>query len=103
MKDITRSLLTYVLGLALGLSIGASTARSVYKVYSNRVIPCQKQVQQGYIAPSNLEIQCKDLDGNGEPETIMKIGDKPYLLREVDGKPVVSEYEIKPVEVIPKK
>ena len=58
-------------------------------------IPKTEQVQQGYIAPSKLEIECKDLDGNGEPETIIKIGDKPYLLREVNGKPVISAYEIK--------
>jgi hypothetical protein len=61
-------------------------------------IPPNSQVQQGYIAPSKLEIKCEDLDQNGKPETIMKIGGKPYLLREVDGKPVLSSYEIIPKE-----
>jgi len=60
------------------------------------------EIQSGYIAPSRLEIKCRDLDGNGEPETIMKIGDQSYLLREVNGKPVLSAYEIKPAEVVPK-
>jgi len=32
----------------------------------------------------------------------MKVGDKSYLLREVDGKPVISAYEIKSVEIVPK-
>ena len=70
-------------------------------IFSNK-IPRTKQVQQGYIVPSEIEIKCKDLDGNGEPETIIKIGDKSYLLIEVDGKPIISPYEIKPAEVIPK-
>ncbi|MEM4260264.1 MAG: hypothetical protein QXG00_03435 [Candidatus Woesearchaeota archaeon] len=68
-------------------------------LFYKKTIPEINKVQQGYIAPSKLEIKCKDLDGNGEPETIMKIGDKPYLLREVDGKPVLSPYEIKPAEI----
>ena len=70
-------------------------------IISNK-IPKTKQVQQGYIAPSKLEVECRDLDGNGEPETIMRIDDKPYLLREVDGKPVLSTYEVRPAEVVPK-
>lgn len=50
------------------------------------------KVQQGYVAPSKIEIKCQDLDGNGELETIMKYNDKQYLLREVNGKPFVTEY-----------
>lgn len=85
-----------ITGFVLGTSIGLVTANS-----SARLIPRIEKVEQGYIAPSKLEIQCKDLDGNGIPETIMKIGNKSYLLREVNGKPVISEYKIKPVEVVP--
>ena len=84
-----------VMGFALGWCFNEA-------YISSNKIPKTEQVQQGYIAPSKLEIECKDLDGNGEPETIMKIGDKPYLLREVDEKPVISAYEIKPAEVVPK-
>lgn len=84
-----------VLPFAVGALIGQAGLRLFY---DNR-IPKTDEVQQGYIAPSKLEIECKDLDGNGEPETIMKIGDKPYLLREVDGKPVISAYEIRPAEI----
>lgn len=50
------------------------------------------KVQQGYVAPSKLEIDVRDLDGNGELETTMKYNDKQYLLREVNGKPFVTEY-----------
>ncbi|MBS3072462.1 hypothetical protein J4477_01345 [Candidatus Pacearchaeota archaeon] len=62
-------------------------------------IPNISQVQQGYIAPSILEIKCEDLDGNREFETIMKIGDVDYLLREIEGKPILSRYEIKPAQI----
>jgi hypothetical protein len=96
------NLKTYLIGVGLGLALGAVNGINIYKMASDRVIPSQEQVQQGYIAPSKLEIQCKDLDGNGEDEVIMRIGDKPYLLREIDGKPVISAYEIKPAEVVPK-
>ena len=81
----------YVLGIGVGF-FGAG-------YFTANEIPKTEQVQQGYIAPSKLEIECKDLDGNGEPETIMNIGDKPYLLREVNGKPVLSAYEIRPAEI----
>ncbi|MEK6863593.1 MAG: hypothetical protein AABW53_02755 [Nanoarchaeota archaeon] len=96
---------SYFIGLGAGLVLGATVALNAitcYEIGSSRQIPRQEYVQQGYIAPSKLEIECKDLDGNGELESIMKIGDKPYLLREVDGKPVLSAYEIKPAEVVPK-
>ncbi|MBS3169997.1 hypothetical protein J4210_05935 [Candidatus Woesearchaeota archaeon] len=93
----------YVLGLALGIGVvlGAN-ALTGYSPFVKHRIPQTKQVQQGYIAPSKLEVECRDLDGNGEPETIMRIDDKPYLLREVDGKPVLSAYEVRPAEVVPK-
>jgi hypothetical protein len=81
------------------VSLGLRCATGSQIADRSRVIPCIEQVQQGYIAPSKLEIQCKDLDGNGKPETIMKIGDKSYLLREVNGKPVISAYTIKSAEI----
>ena len=85
-------------------TIGAVAGPLIYNSVINpsKRMPAISEVQSGYIAPSRLEIECKDLDGNGEPETIMKIGDKSYLLKEVDGKPVISAYEIRPAEVVPK-
>ena len=94
----------YVVGILSGVALtmmATAIVDGATGAYSRR-IPRIEQVQQGYIAPSKLEIECEDLDGNGELETIMKVGDKSYLLREVDGKPVISAYEIKPVEIVPK-
>ncbi|MCD4760131.1 hypothetical protein K8R33_04560 [archaeon] len=89
------------LGLVAGylLIMGAYLGKYCEKEYSGRSIPSERQVQQGFIAPNKLEIQCKDLDGNGEPETIIKIGEESYLLRDVDGKPVLSAYEVKPADI----
>ena len=67
---------------------------------SGRIIPLYTQVQQGYIAPSKLEIQCIDVDGNGELETIMKINNKSYFLKEIEGKPVLLSYIIEPAKII---
>ena len=60
--------------------------------------PKISEVQQGYIAPSTLEIKCENLDGDGQKETIMKVGERNYLLKEVDGKPTLVPYEVKVVE-----
>ena len=97
----------YLIGGLYGMVVGLGIISLVdgitgYSPLVKHRILQTEQVQQGYIAPSKLEIELKDLDGNGKPETIMKIGDKPYLLREVDGKPVLSAYEVIPAEVVPK-
>ena len=80
--------------------VGGVLCGSAIERYNTKVIPKTNQVQQGYIAPSRLEIECEDLDADGIPQTILKIDDVPYLLREVDGKPVLSAYEVKKPEVI---
>lgn len=69
--------------------------------FTGNPIPRVNEVQQGYIAPSDVRILCKDLDNNRELETLIKIREQDYLLREVDGKPVISAYELKPVEIKP--
>lgn len=63
-------------------------------------IPIDGIVEVGYIAPSRLEIECTDLDGNGVKETIMKVGGKPYLLKEEQGKPVIKTYKVEPAKII---
>ena len=92
----------YVTGLVTGF-----LALSMLEYLGNisaagKTIPRTENVQQEYIAPSKLEIECEDLDGNGEPETTMKISDSSYLLKYVNGKPVLLAYDIKPAKVIPK-
>ena len=70
----------------------------------DRKIPSTSEVDSNCIAPSLLEIKCKDLDGNGKPETIMNIDSvhpKSYILRWDDkGNPVLSPSEVKPTEII---
>ena len=83
-----------LLGPLVGVLIGLGISGWIHYFNSNK-IPEINKVQQGFIAPSKLEIKCEDLDSNGEPETQVRIGDKTYLLREVDGQPVLSPYEVK--------
>ena len=84
----------------LGLAFVGLTAIKIYRTAPNKFIPTQEQIQQGYVAPSRIEILCKDLDGNDKLETLMKINGNSYLLREINGKPTISAYEIKPAEII---
>ena len=66
-------------------------------------IPRIDDVQQGYAIPSKLEVKVKDLDGNGNNETILNYDGKSYLFRvDENNKPYFSEYEIKPTEIIPR-
>jgi hypothetical protein len=80
---------TYALILGLGTFYGLYSGR----IHSNS-IPSAEKVQAGYAIPKNLEIKLKDLDGNGMDEVLLNYKGKSYLLREVNNKPVISEYEI---------
>ncbi len=95
----------YIAGSVMCFLAGVLGAEAYARHFNGNRIPKVDKVQQDCIAPSRLEIKCTDFDGNGEPETQVFIandkGNKiPYLLREVDGKPVLSPYEVKPAEVI---
>ncbi len=93
----------YLLLGFIGGTLFVTTVICLRDVLQNiRYIPRSEDVQQGYIAPSRLEITVDDLDRNGELETVLHVDKIPYLLREVEGKPVLSAYEIKPAEIIPK-
>jgi hypothetical protein len=82
-------------GLLFGLGIGLVGLWIGVGDYVLSNIFSERNLQRGYIAPSKIEIKCEDLDKDGKNETIMKIGNKPYLLREIDGSPVLLPYEIK--------
>ncbi|MDP1696073.1 MAG: hypothetical protein Q8L29_04110 [archaeon] len=84
----------YFIGAIAG--IGFTTLISF--IFHDKIIPSVKEVQEGYIAPSRLRIDCEDLDKNGKLETFIYIDKTPYLFREVNGKPTLSPYEIIPVE-----
>ena len=90
------------LGVTIGSSLGYISGNLIENLVGNK-IPNTKQVQQEHVAPNKLEIKCKDLDGNDELGTIMNVGNKSYLLREVNGMPVLSAYKIKPAEIKYKK
>jgi len=50
-----------VASAGIGFGVGAITTNKSWK-HSYRKISSIKQVQQGYISPNKLKIQCKDLD-----------------------------------------
>lgn len=83
---------------AIGLCVGIAVL--CYLDYSKHM---ETAVKKGYIVPSELEVQLKDLNGDGLNETIIIYKDKSYLFMEgEDGRPEAREYEIKPAEVVPK-
>jgi len=89
--------------LTVGFIIGGIVVSfNDYNKYN--AIPKTEQVQQGYVAPNKIKIECKNWDTTDSlPETYMKIGGKSYILREDSlGKPIISDYEIIPGRVIPK-
>ena len=103
MESRTKS---YLLGLAVGVAVGlgnGATLMNLYNASSDRVIPSpeEAEVQQGYVNPSDLEIELQDLDGDGKNETLMKYDGRSYLLKLDDkGKPQFLSYNIRPAEVV---
>lgn len=102
-NKITNKQKIYLLLMGAFFLSGFQLGFKVSDIYQGNTIPNQSEVQQGYIAPSKLEVECRDLDGNGERETIIKIDSTPYLLKEINGLPTLSMYKIKPAEVVPVK
>lgn len=54
----------------------------------------QKSLEGRYIRMSETNPSPKDLDKDGLSELTLGFKDGNYVLREVDGKPVLTEYEI---------
>ncbi len=80
------------------LGISGAVGYWLGRTPSNRVIPEVEAVQDGFVAPSRLEVSVQDVDGNGEPETILKINSRPYLLMyNKDRQPRLLAYEVTPV------
>ena len=93
----------YFIGLLVGVVIAEGSSAIIGYGTNTRIVRISdlNKVQAEYVAPSKIEsIVCEDLDSNGESETIMRIAGQSYLLREVNGKPVLSEYQIKPAEIL---
>lgn len=69
---------------------------------SNRIIPSDSKVAPGYVVPSKLEIKCRDIDGDNQKETILRVGGKDYLLRfDADSVPRVYKFRVDSARVIP--
>lgn len=90
---------TLVLGAACALYALQDMCELFYKHQPNT-----SKVQSEYVVPSKLEIKVKDIDGNGERETLIEYNGRTYLFKlDEAGKPIVQPYEVKPVEAIPSK
>ena len=83
---------TYIIGFCLGFSTAVLINHN-----HNSTFPKQpdSKIQEGFVKTSRLEIKLEDRDNNGKKETILKYEGKPYLLREINGKPVIKSYDIK--------
>ena len=92
-KVMKNKIIKYALGLGLAAVIGFAGG-ATYKQRTTNVIPDVGIVQAGYIPPNKLKILLGDQDSNGEPETIVRIGGVEHLLRDVDGKAVLSRYRV---------
>ena len=92
------------------LKIGIYSTIAIYSLIGiesifrrGNYIPGANKVQQGYAIPNKIGINLEDIDKNGEDETIFKYGGKSYLLRvDEQNRPYISEYEVRPAEVIPR-
>jgi len=84
----------YLTGAFLGLTLGVGSVFTMGYA-ANKIIPNPhfNKVQEGFVDPSRLEVDCQDLDGNGELESFVKIDDTPYFLKETeDGTEISSSY-----------
>ena len=81
------------------LVIMALCASFLYNGCYRRLIPSDQLVQEGFISPSRVEIECENKDPKNKlPETYVNIGDESYLLKEIDGKARLVPYEIRLLE-----
>ena len=98
LRNLGESLL--VIGLFVGISAGFN-----YLCGKNyfRNMPRDVNVSEDFVKPSKIEIKLKDLNGDGKNETIIRIGEKDYFLKyDINHKPIIQEYEIRPTEIISK-
>ena len=58
-------------------------------VYQAGLVPQVEQVQRR--PQSDLEVITKDLNGDGKPETMIRVGNVDYLIKEIGGKPTLIE------------
>ena len=86
--------------------IGVGLSVIVWDTCSPRVIPREGDysMAEGYVPPSTVRITLTDVDGDGALETILRVGDVPYLLQtDVNGKPVLRGYTVTPQRINPER
>lgn len=93
-----KTLTQAVKGAIIGLMVPMSITGTMVMCYQPSIIPRARHVQEGFIAPSRLEIKCYDKDGNGMPETFLQVDGRSYFLRENSGKPILSACEVEPAK-----
>lgn len=95
--------LKYWLGFGVGVT-SFLTGTLLAKIMDNRkYIPTTDKVEQGNVIPSKLEIKVEDIRKDGKKETMLIYDGKSYLFTLDDiGRPMVQDYEIKPIEIQPK-
>ena len=85
-----------IAGLATGVALTVLGSHAWVKyTYPNmhkHRIPDVSNVASGFAVPSKLEIQVKDVDGEGYIETYLVYKGVRYFLKENKGKPVVQDY-----------
>ena len=96
MTEDNRAWKAFSLGIFIGFAIPMITSAISGHMPNVNSIPRTSVVEGGYIAPSRIGgIDCPDLNENGEPETIQYIDDRPYLLQEDNGRPVLRPFGVR--------
>ena len=93
---------SYWIGLGAGI-IGFITGHYGYDLVMGNTeltVPRTKNVESGFVVPSELEIKCQDLDRNGTPETILRYKGQTYLLKYDGNQPTIVSDEVKPTQPI---
>ena len=92
---------SFVLGIAIGVT--ACGVAYVYEIFTSTkaTMPEHQQVQAGYVNPSKLELEVKDLDSRGQKETVMRYNGQNYLVLDIGGQLRIVPFEIKPAETKP--
>ena len=100
---------TYKWGIIVGIgTVIVGNAINGNSPFVRHRIPQIKQVQQGFVASSKIEIICEDLDHDAQkqPETYLKIDSQKYkgfsqlyaVTRDSTGNVVLKKYEPKEEE-----
>lgn len=84
------------IGVIIGYSIGVITTVNIISDYlKGRIIPKTETIQEEYIAPNMLEVECnKPLDKPVRRPTIKRVDGLLYILKEVNNKQVLIPYII---------